>query len=98
MFPRRWLPLLNRFLLSSNRLTACQKVDLLLSLRVSRVSRTAAILIIAIGVFTLIVGLATAIVEDTAAGVAFVVLGVFLYWFLYRFTRRVEKEIDAKGS
>ncbi len=65
-----------------------------MSLKVSRISRTAALLIIVIGVFTIVVGLATAIVDDTVAGVAFVILGVFLHRLLYRFTRRVEKEID----
>jgi membrane protein implicated in regulation of membrane protease activity len=67
-----------------------------LTLRVSRVSRTAAILIILLGILTLAAGIATAMVSETVAGVAFLVLGIFLYWFLYRFTRRVEREITEE--
>lgn len=69
-----------------------------MSVKVSKVSRTAAILIIAIGIFTLVVGLATAVVADAVAGVAFVVLGVFLYGLLFRFTRKVEREIQTEES
>lgn len=67
-----------------------------MSLKVSGVSRTAALLIIVLGIFTLVVGVASAVFEDTVAGVAFVVLGVFLYSLLFRFTRKVEREIDAE--
>jgi membrane protein implicated in regulation of membrane protease activity len=69
-----------------------------LSLKVSRVSRMAALLIIALGIFTLVVGLASAFLEDTIAGIAFVILGVFLYSLLFRFTRRVEHEIDETDA
>jgi membrane protein implicated in regulation of membrane protease activity len=69
-----------------------------LSVKVSRISRTAALLIIAIGLFTLVVGLASAYLEDTVAGIAFVALGVFLYGLLFRFTRKVEREIAAEDS
>ncbi|MDA4125515.1 MAG: hypothetical protein OK438_08760 [Thaumarchaeota archaeon] len=65
-----------------------------MSLKVSRVSRTAALLIIVVGIFTLVVGLASAFLEDTVAGIAFLALGVFLYLFLYGFTSKVEREID----
>jgi len=67
--------------------------------RVSPVSRTAAILIIAIGVFVLTGGLVTGTLASDIAGVAFVVLGAFLYYLLLRFTKKLEKEItQAQGS
>ncbi len=69
-----------------------------MSVRASRVSRLAALLIIALGVFTLVAGLTTGLLEDAVAGVAFVVLGVFLYRLLYRFTRKVEREIRKEQA
>jgi len=57
-----------------------------LSVRVSPISRGASLLIIAIGVLTFFL-------VDPVAGVVFIVLGVALYWLLYRFARRVEKEV-----
>ncbi len=62
-----------------------------MSVRVSPISRVAAILIMALGVFTLL------FVNDIA-GVAFIVLGVILYALLYRFTRRVENELRSAES
>ena len=47
-------------------------------------------MIIVVGLVTLV--LAGDIVGDVA-GVAFLVLGVMLYWLLYRFARKVEREI-----
>ena len=61
--------------------------------RVSPISRTAAILIIAIGLFVLTAGLATGELASDIAGGAFVVLGVALYLLLYKFTRKLEREI-----
>lgn len=61
--------------------------------RVSPISRAAAILIVAIGVFVLVAGLATGVLASDIAGGAFVVLGVVLYLLLYRFTRKIEREI-----
>ena len=61
--------------------------------RVSPVSRTAAILIIAIGVFVLTGGVVTGTLASEIAGGAFVVLGVFLYYLLLRFTKKLEREI-----
>lgn len=60
--------------------------------RVSPISRTAAILIIAIGVFVLTGGLVTDTLASDVAGGAFVALGVLLYVILYRFTRKLERE------
>lgn len=62
--------------------------------RVSPVSRTAAILIIAIGVFVLTAGVVTGALASDVAGGAFVVLGVLLYYILYRFTRKLGREIE----
>jgi membrane protein implicated in regulation of membrane protease activity len=53
-----------------------------LSVRVSPISRAAAILIIAVGVFTLLF-------VNPIAGIAFLVLGAVLYALLYRFTARL---------
>ena len=64
--------------------------------RVSPVSRLAAVLIIALGTFTLVAGLSTGMFENTVAGVAFTVLGVVLYRLLYRFTGKVQREIEGE--
>jgi len=63
--------------------------------RVSPISKTAAILIVVIGVFVLFGGLVTGILESDIAGVAFIVLGVALYRVLFRFTRKLEREIEG---
>jgi len=57
-----------------------------LSVRVSPVSRTAAILIIVLGVFTLLF-------VNPIAGIAFLVLGAILYALLYRFTAKLNAEL-----
>ncbi len=64
--------------------------------RVSPVSRLAAVLIIALGIFTLVSGLSTGTFENTVAGVAFTVLGVVLYRLLYTFTGKVQREIKGE--
>lgn len=58
---------------------------------VSPVSRLASILLIALGIFTLVFVLAI-------AGILIIILGVILYWLLYRFSARVEREIKGKGG
>ncbi len=63
-----------------------------MSVRVSPISRGAALLIIVVGLVTLV--LAGDIVGDVA-GVVFLVLGIVLYWLLYRFAGRVEREIGG---
>jgi membrane protein implicated in regulation of membrane protease activity len=55
--------------------------------RVSPVSRGAALLIVLVGVVTYYY-------IDDVAGIVFIVLGLALYWLLYRFTRRVESEVE----
>ena len=66
-----------------------------MSVRVSPISRTAAILIVALGIFTLIAGLSTGTLESTIAGVAIILLGVILYSLLFRFTRKVVGELKG---
>ena len=63
--------------------------------RVSPISKTAAILIIAVGVFVLFGGLVTGTLASDIAGLAFIVLGLILYRLLFRFTRKLEKEISG---
>jgi len=64
-----------------------------MSIRVSRVSKFAALLILALGIFTLVAGLATGLSADMVAGTAFILLGAILYRLLYRFARKVEREV-----
>jgi len=66
--------------------------------RVSPVSKTAAILIVAIGIFVLMVGLATGELASDIAGGAFVVLGAILYALLFRFTKKLQSAITGSAS
>ena len=58
-----------------------------MSVRVSPISRGAAILIIALGVFTMFF-------VNLIAGIAFLALGAVLYALLYRFTAKLNAEVD----
>jgi divalent metal cation (Fe/Co/Zn/Cd) transporter len=69
-----------------------------LSVRVSPISRTAAILIVAVGVFVLLAGLSTGEVASDVSGVVFIALGVFLYLFLLRFTRNLGRQLEEAGK
>jgi divalent metal cation (Fe/Co/Zn/Cd) transporter len=60
-----------------------------MSVKVSPISRFVSLLIIAIGVFTLLVGWATGTLEDSIAGIAIIILGIVLNVLLYRFDRKV---------
>ena len=64
-----------------------------MSVRVSPISRMAAILIIVIGAFVLLGGFVTGELASYIAGSAFVVLGVILYVLLIWFTRKLRHEI-----
>lgn len=64
-----------------------------MSVRVSPISKAAAIMIMALGVFTLIGGLATGFLILLTSGIAITALGVVLYGLLYKFTRRVQREV-----
>jgi len=59
-----------------------------MSVKARPISRTASLLIIAVGVFTLLGGWAAGIFEDEIAGVAFIILGLVLFALLYRLERR----------
>ncbi len=41
------------------------------------------------------VGILTFVYVNGIEGIAFVLLGVVLYWLLYRFARRVEREVKG---
>ena len=62
-----------------------------MSVRVSPISRSAAILIILLGVFTLFF-------VNQIAGIAFLVLGAILYALLYRFTAKLNTKIGQAES
>jgi len=63
------------------------------TVRVSPISKTAAILIIGIGAFVLLAAFVTGELASYIAGTAFIVLGVVLYLILIRFTRKLQREI-----
>jgi len=65
-----------------------------MSVRVSPISKMAAILIIAVGAFVLLAGFVTGELASYIAGSAFVVLGVVLYMLLIWFTRKLRREIS----
>jgi len=59
-----------------------------LAFRVSPISRTAAILIILLGIFTFLA-------VNAIAGLIFLALGVVLYALLYRFTAKLNADVRA---
>jgi drug/metabolite transporter (DMT)-like permease len=65
-----------------------------MSVRVSPISKMAAILIIAVGAFVLLAGFATGELASYIAGSAFVALGVVLYVLLIWFTRKLRRGIS----
>lgn len=65
-----------------------------MSVRVSPVSKVAAILIILVGAFVLLAGFATGELASYIAGSAFVILGVALYLILLWFTGKLRKQIS----
>jgi drug/metabolite transporter (DMT)-like permease len=65
-----------------------------LSVRVSPISKWAAIIIVFLGLFLLVGGLASGQDYSIVAGVAVTVLGVALYALLFWFARKVKKELD----
>jgi membrane protein implicated in regulation of membrane protease activity len=68
------------------------------SVRVSPISKAAAILLVILGVFTLIAGLSTGVLESTIIGFAITLLGLVLYRLLHRFSKRLDEEIrTGKG-
>jgi len=69
-----------------------------MSIRVSPISKTAAILIIALGLFLVAGGVAAQEDDSLVAGIGVTVLGIFLYGFLYRFTRKLKGELEGATS
>ena len=69
-----------------------------MSVKVSPISRFVSLLIIVIGIFTLFVGWVTGILEDSIAGIAFIILGIVLYRLLYRFDRKVEHPVRSRSQ
>ncbi len=65
-----------------------------MSVRVSPISKIAAILIIAVGAFVLLAAFVTGELASYIAGSAFVTLGVILYILLIWFTRKLRREIS----
>jgi hypothetical protein len=63
-----------------------------MSVRVSPVSRAAALLIVVIGVFMLAVGQTTRVLEDSVAGTAFIILGIVLHGLLYGLMGKDDKD------
>ncbi|HXY56176.1 MAG TPA: hypothetical protein VEH01_01050 [Nitrososphaerales archaeon] len=61
--------------------------------RVSPISRMAAILIIGVGAFVLFAAIITGELASYITGIAFIVLGVALYLILIRFTRKLARDI-----
>lgn len=58
-----------------------------MAVRVSPISRSAAILLMVLGVFT-------AVAVNLFVGVIIFVIGLVLYRLLFRFTAKVQREID----
>ena len=67
-----------------------------MSVKDSAISMTAALLFIAVGVFVLFAGLAAGVLASDVAGAAFIALGVILYRLLFRFTKKVKRELDGE--
>lgn len=65
-----------------------------MSVRVSPISKMAAILIIAVGAFVLLAAFVTGELASYIAGSAFVALGVVLYILLIWFTRKLRRELN----
>lgn len=65
-----------------------------LSVRVSPISKSAAVLIVVIGAFVLLTGLVARVLVNEVVGVAFMVLGVMLYALLLRLTRRLRSDVS----
>lgn len=57
-----------------------------MSVRVSPISRGAAVSLMLLGAFTYFF-------VDHLAGLAFLALGIVLYWLLFRFSRKLNREI-----
>lgn len=77
---------------------AVRGVNQKMSVRVSPISRTAAVLIIVVGIFVLFTGVVADVLASEIAGVVFIILGLSLYLLLFRITRRIREDIDREGA
>ncbi|MDG6902435.1 MAG: hypothetical protein JRM80_10830 [Nitrososphaerota archaeon] len=68
-----------------------------MSVRVSPISKSAAILIIVIGAFVLLTGLVAGVLLNEVVGAAFMLLGVILYGLLLRLTRKLRSD-DSRAA
>ncbi len=69
-----------------------------MSVRVSPVSRAAAILILALGLLTLFGSYGAGVTLGVVMGAVFVALGLFLYALLYRISGRVVRDLETKDD
>ena len=69
-----------------------------MAVRASPISKTAAILIIIVGIFVLLAGFLARVVASEVEGFAFIALGLALYGLLRRFTRKMGEEIRGKSD
>ena len=69
-----------------------------MAVRASPISKTAAILIVVVGLFVLLTGLVAGVVTTEVEGTVFVVLGVALYGLLRRFTRKLRRETQGSPA
>ena len=69
-----------------------------LAVRASPISKTAAILITIIGLFVLLTGVIAGVVTNEVEGAAFIILGLVLYGFLRRFTRKLGRELRSNPT
>jgi membrane protein implicated in regulation of membrane protease activity len=70
----------------------------MLAVRASPISKTASILIILIGAFVLFTGIVAGALANDVAGVAFIALGLALYWLLLRFTKKLQTEFSGSAG
>lgn len=66
-----------------------------MSIRASPISKTAAFLIIVIGVFVFSTGVLAGVAVNEVAGAAFILLGIALYGLLLRFARKLNAELGG---
>ncbi len=66
-----------------------------MSIRASPISKTAAILIIVIGIFVFMTGAVAGVPINEVAGAAFMLLGIALYGLLLRFSRKLNAEFGG---
>jgi uncharacterized membrane protein YiaA len=69
-----------------------------LSVRASPISKTAAILIMVVGVFVLFIGVVAGALANEVEGIVFIALGVALYGLLLKFTKRVRTGVRGSVS